>query len=565
MRSALVAVLLASILVVAGNARAMHAWVDEDPLTGAEGADIAVASLSAPTLARTGRVTSISATLVERSGNTGGRVNVTLSSGPTILELVSAVVVPAKGTSVVTFTPTFASGGTYPLTVTVADAATAQTKDSRSGSIGVTDFALMPSNVLTPSFAGFGAQLNQHVYAQISQAAGVPPNPVELEDAVVGLQPQLVRIFFNNSEFTLADRMDSFVRTALLAQRSGATINVTWQGGSFPEATAQRFTDVLVDLIKNRGVDNLRWVTIQNEPNSTTITPEQNEQMYRLLDRDLVAAGIRDHVRFMGGDLVQNNQRAWFQYMAEHMSDILDAYSIHVFWDYWDTPKLQQRLTEVRAIVDALPAAGRKPLYVTEYAVRGVRNYGGATLPEPGVFSDGTPMRKANVNAFQHLWFDVLATKLAYRGTVKWDSYFGKYDNGTQAFYMINGPEDAWSRNPVYWATRLLTQTVRRGWRVIAVDGAVGTKLVTAFTGAAGEVTVMGLDVSGATLNAPSATQVTYSVAGLPPSAQLHLLVWNRGGDGIVSDAGLVGTDGAGVATVTIPVHAVFALTSLAG
>jgi hypothetical protein len=407
--------------------------------------------------------------------------------------------------------------------------------------------------------------MNQHVYAQISQAAGVPPNPVELEDAVVGLQPQLVRIFFNNSEFTLPDRMDSFVRTAVLAQRAGATINVTWQGGSFPEATAQKFTDVLADLIRNRGVDNLRWVTIQNEPNSTSITPEQNEQMYRLLDRDLVAAGLRDHIRFMGGDLVQNNQRAWFQYMADHMSDIVDAYSIHVFWDYWDTPKLQQRLTEVRAIVDSLPAAGRKPLYVTEYAVRGIRNYGGATLPEPGVFADGTPMRKANVNGFQHLWFDVLATKLGYRGTVKWDSYFAKYDNGTQAFYMINGPDEAWSRNPVYWATRLLTQTVRRGWRVVGVDGAVGTKLVTAFTGAAGEVTVIGLDTSGATLNGVSPTQVTYSVAGLPALAQMHLFVWNRVGDGAVSDAGVVTTDGAGAATVTIPLHAVFALTTLAG
>jgi hypothetical protein len=562
---AAVLAVVALVLVLPGNARAMHAWVDDDPLTGAEGAQIAVAGVSGPTLARTGRPVAISTTLVERAGNTGGRVNVTLSSGPTMLELVPSVVVPADGRTIVKFTAMFASGGTYPLTVTVADAATGRTKDTRASSVEITDFALVPSNVLTPSFAGFGGQMNQHVYAQISQAAGVPPNPVELEDAVVGLQPQLVRIFFNNSEFTLPDRMDSFVRTAVLAQRAGATINVTWQGGSFPDATAQKFTDVIADLIRNRGVDNLRWVTIQNEPNSTSITPEQNEQMYRLLDRDLVAAGLRDHIRFMGGDLVQNNQRTWFQYMADHMSDILDAYSIHVFWDYWDTPKLQQRLTEVRAIVDSLPAAGKKPLYVTEYAVRGIRNYGGATLPEPGVFADGTPMRKATVNGFQHLWFDVLATKLAYRGTVKWDSYFAKYDNGTQAFYMINGPDEAWSRNPVYWATRLLTQTVRRGWRVVSVDGAVGTKLVTAFTGAAGEVTVIGLDTSGATLNGVSPTQVTYSVAGLPPLAQLHLFVWNRVGDGTVSDAGVVTTDGAGAATVTIPLHAVFAMTSLAG
>ena len=54
------------------------------------------------------------------------------------------------------------------------------------------------------------------------------------------------------------------------------------------------------------------------------------------------------------------------------------------------------------------------------------------------------------------------------------------------------------------------------------------------------------------------------------PAVQLVTLaqdavVWNRVGDGTVSDAGIVTTDGAGAATVTIPLHAVFALTSLAG
>ena len=50
----------------------------------------------------------------------------------------------------------------------------------------------------------------------------------------------------------------------------------------------------------------------------------------------------------MGGDLVRGpdvgapNQDAWFQYLATRMSDILDAYSIHVFWDYWDTQKLRR-------------------------------------------------------------------------------------------------------------------------------------------------------------------------------------------------------------------------------
>jgi hypothetical protein len=555
----LLAVLLA--LVLPAGAQAMLPRVDDDPLTGAAGTRIAV-SLAPPKLALTGKPAPIVVNIVERSGNASGLVTVMLATGPTIVDI-STVVVPAGGTTVLRRAPTFGAAGTYPLVVTVADAATGEAKDAKTVSLPVADFAVDPGNVLVPSFAGFGAQMNQHLYAQISQAAGVPPQPTEVEDAVVGLQPQFVRLFVNQSAFTMPDRMDSFVRTMLLAQRAGATINVTWQGGAFTDDTAQRLTDLLVDLVRNRGVTGLRWVTIQNEVNSTNITPAQNEAMYRSLDARLRAAGLRDHIHFMGGDLVQTNQRAWFQYMAEHMSDLLDAYSIHVFWDYWDTAKLQQRLLDVRTIVDSLPAGGRKPVYVTEYGVRGQRVWAGATVTAPGVFSDGTPMRKTNVNAFQHLWFDVLATKLGFRGTVKWDSYYSKYDNGTQAFYMINGPDEAWSRNPVYWSTRFLTRSVLPDWRVVAVQGAVGTKVLSAFSGPGGGWTVLGLDAAGASSNGISPTVAPYAVGGLPPLSSAHLLVWNDTGDGSIVDGGAVQVDGAGIAHLAIPLHAGFALTTL--
>jgi hypothetical protein len=66
------------------------------------------------------------------------------------------------------------------------------------------------------------------------------------------------------------------------------------------------------------------------------MTPAQYEAAYRALDPYI--ANIRGQVRFMGGDLVRGpdvgppNQQQWFTYLATHMADILDAYSIHVFW-----------------------------------------------------------------------------------------------------------------------------------------------------------------------------------------------------------------------------------------
>jgi hypothetical protein len=406
------------------------------------------------------------------------------------------------------------------------------------------------------------------VYAAISRAVGVTDDNVkDMEQKMRDLHPQFSRIFFNNTAFTDPDRMQSFIRTAQLAQSTGATINVTWQGGTLSVAngTIPKLAAVLIDLVHNRGITNLRWLTLQNEPNRTRITMAQYEAQYRALDPYIQS--IRGQVKYMGGDLVRApdvgppNQQAWFQYMATKMADILDAYSIHVFWDYFDTQKLVDRLTEVRAIVNALPVAGRKPLYVAEYGIRGLRTFNGVPAGDPGVWEDGTPMARTNINAFQHAWFDVLAAELGYVGTSKWDSYFGKYDNGTQAYYMIGSPTEGWPLYPIYNSMRLLTANVGAGWRTVNVASVPSTsRLLAAYAGKAGEHTVVGLDTAGAQLNTVSPLVTSYTIGGLPPSKTFQLTIWNQAGDGLVGAPTPAATDAAGVVTISVPQQAVFAL-----
>ena len=122
---------------------------------------------------------------------------------------------------------------------------------------------------------------------------------------------------------------------------------------------------------------------------------------YRALDTKLRALGLRNQIHFMGLDLLAEDQRIWFDYAATKMSDLLDAYSIHVFWDYWDTAKLEQRLEDVRAIVDGMPQAARKPVYSMEYGVRGIKKIGTTTFVNPGVWdaSEQIPVTQTNVNA----------------------------------------------------------------------------------------------------------------------------------------------------------------------
>lgn len=421
----------------------------------------------------------------------------------------------------------------------------------------------MLSRVLVPNSSGSGAQFNQHVYAAIT---GAPLETFsDLEQKVFRLEPQLVRFFYNDRQETASrDQLESFLLTAELAQRTGATINITWQSGGVatPDRSMGRFADVLAYLATSRGLTNIRWATIQNEPNATRITPAQNGAMYRALDRHLAAAGVRAQIRFMGGDLVQDNQRVWFRYMASRLADVLDAYSVHVYWDYWDVAKFRRRLADVKRIVGGLPESGRKPVFVTEYGVRGRRTAG---VPVPGAFADGTPMARTTIAGFQQAWFQILATQLGYAGTVKWDCYYGKYDRGTQAHYAIGPWREGWPLFPTYFLLRLVTATTEPGWKAVALERrqpSARTKYLAAFAGPAGELTILGLDSRGAGLNGVSSSEVSYTIGGLQPRASFTLVLWNRTGGGQNEVVAEVAVDDAGVATVAVPLHAVFALTT---
>ncbi|TML71828.1 MAG: hypothetical protein E6G14_01405 [Actinobacteria bacterium] len=333
------------------------------------------------------------------------------------------------------------------------------------------EFTLTSSRGLVGGFVGYGGQLNQHVYANIS---GPPSGLPDLEAKVLALQPQFVRVFFNTSEWQFPDRMLSFVRTVGLAQRTQAQINITWQGSSFAFAMANmpRFADVLADLLTKGGLSSL-WMTLFNEPNSTRLTLSQYEQVCRSLDDELRNRGVRDRVHFMGGDLVGTTsplgqtQLDWFQYMASHMGDLLDAWSVHVYWNFWDSGKIDRRLrAEVRTIFSTIPAPERRPLYVTEFGVRGVATFEGETNFSPGLWPNGTAIEQTTTAAFQEAWFMIRAAQLGFAATAKWDVYAAKYDAGTQDYSAIGLGAAGWPLRPVYRVLQLLT--VRRSRAAVA-------------------------------------------------------------------------------------------------
>jgi hypothetical protein len=297
----------------------------------------------------------------------------------------------------------------------------------------------------------------------------------------------------------------------------------------------------------------VRYVTIQNEVNSTLVTMPLYEQLYRELDRDLRDAGEREHLAFVCGDLLRDGQAAWFSYLADHMTDVCDGYSIHIYWNYFDTPYMITRLGEVHDIVSAMPAPARKPLYVTEFGARGYRPNG---EPQPGLHADGSLLGRTNENAFQHAWFDVLAARLGYVSTLKWDAFFAKYDSGEQ-YYSAIGIPPAWTRKPVFYATQLFARVAPAGWSSVSVSGGDGTsdpRMVVGFTGAGGHASVVALN--------KAAGARTIDVTGLPPETPISLVIWHGEGDGTLSVEAATTTAGC-TASLVVPPRSAAAITTL--
>ena len=406
------------------------------------------------------------------------------------------------------------------------------------------------SHPVGPAFVGFGAQYNQNLHAAISRAAGITEaKAAALEAPLASLSPEHVRIFFDSSALTDSDLMQSFVRTVELAERSGATVNITFWHGPYPDPSAEMkaFADVLYDLVSKRNLAAVQFVTIQNEVNSTKVTFAEYEHLYRLLDSDLHANGIRHRLKLIGGDLLLEDQADWFSYLGRHMSDVLDGYSVHIYWDYRDTNKLVSRLTGVRALVEALPVTQRKPLYVTEFGVTGVMDAGEAA---PGHIQGGGPVEGSALAAMQQAWFDILAARLGYVATVRWDAYYAMYDHTPQHFTLI---DESGRLNPGYHLLRMLSHVVDPGWHAVDVTGNSTDVVATAFEGA-GQTSVLAVNTS-------TCTQ-TVHLEGLARNQKLYFIVWNSDGKGELVAHARPSTGSNGSLEVSLPARAALALST---
>src|SRR4029079_15102449 len=138
----------------------------------------------------------------------------------------------------------------------------------------------------------------------------------------------------------------------------------------------------------------------------------------------------------IGGDLLANNQSAWFRNLANNLAPILDGYSVHMYQDYWDRKQHLARVPEVPIYVNNLPADGRKPIHLMEFGLRGVRSGN----EEPGKHRDGTPLYDTTEAAMLNGWRMMEALNRGYVAAVWWHLAGLRYDEKHMHYGLIGEP-----------------------------------------------------------------------------------------------------------------------------
>ena len=452
-----------------------------------------------------------------------------------------------------------------------------------------------------------------------------PQQLATLRSAIDNLQPGFSRILVRKglrADTAAGRRAAEFIallQTIELAQQAGAQLNLTyWGQGPYaderrlralrwpnrslrdwpdpnrrkwpaqltdprgitePRVLMERFAGVLHE-IRRRGLDCVTSVTIQNEVNGAGVDiAKQRDQylsmrfyelLYRFLDEalrrldDPLVSGqtMRDALRFIAGDLVErgnSTQDVWLRYLHRNMEvprpqfpSVLDGYSIHVYWEPTGgaqgfPAKPERRLTNLTRTVRNLGIAA--PFHVAEYGVRQVR-----ASVKPGRIG-GVRIDESPLAAFQHGWFNAIAAQRGCVGFSKWTLYRTDRSAGFGEWGMIGPPADGFDRFPVYRVTRLFSHFVPRGWLARGLSRPAANVIASRFAAPEGS------DESVVVLNNNTRAR-TVKLQGLRENQQYFAVAWNRDGHGAVASLPPVQSDGTGAASVPLPAHGAFALST---
>lgn len=453
----------------------------------------------------------------------------------------------------------------------------------QSAQVARPDTVNVKSTAPKGAMVGFGAQFDTDLFTAKGEPKALTPAQLkDLQNKLDRLKPAHVRVFVKPEMLTPGPEQTALVKTLQLAQNAGSSVNLTWWHGPYPKDPTQRaaLMDSFGQLVgKLRNTDALTCVkdiTLQNEVNSVDIAHQgkplaamqEYESLYRDLDKSLRAIpdpahpkmGTRAAVRFVGGDLVEGKrpdgsctQDDWLHYMDQHMSDVLDGYSVHIYWPPNDRAKMENRLTHLQQVVAGMKHP--KPIYVTEYGIKGLPGKMPGTknkaTTEPGLW-DGQIIENTPRAGFEHALFNALAPQYGVIGAVKWAAY-GTDGHTFQGWGELRSASTGFATTPTFRVESLFSHAIPPGFKAVGL-GRNGEETVSKFVGPKGQSTVMALN--------GNSTSRSVKITGLQPGAAYHAAVWNRDGKGSVNHEVAVTVNKSGTVTIPVPSMGVVALTT---
>ena len=240
------------------------------------------------------------------------------------------------------------------------------------------------------------------------------------------LEPQLVRIFYHEIRGAAAHRDQNSRRS------SGRWSSRRRRERRSTSPTRQRHREVQPDAFdvalrsRARGsgeaarLTNVRWVTIQNEPNTTLVTLEQYKRSTGPSTPHLRRAGpARAHPadgrRPVEPAQAASDQRSGSIHGREHERRPRRLLRAHLL-ELLGHPSMEFRLRDVHQIVDReLPGRRAEAGYIMEFGVRGIQNIPGSRT-SAGLLGGRDAVSRTNIAAFQQLWFDLASAQLGFTG-----------------------------------------------------------------------------------------------------------------------------------------------------
>lgn len=202
---------------------------------------------------------------------------------------------------------------------------------------------------------GFGFEDDPFFYTSENVSRGVTEVDFKLrEERVRQLKPDFVRCFIWWNAFNPAHDYktidlgntygQSLLRTLRFYKDLGVPVllcDTQWgfNGDAFPYSPthasqgAHLYAEIIHRLVRDHGFDNIRWVTLCNEPDLAWVggggTIETYRTAYRTLGQELKDRKLDDKIKILGGDVTSNHY--FLNTCMESYGDLTNQWSIHSY------------------------------------------------------------------------------------------------------------------------------------------------------------------------------------------------------------------------------------------